>query len=153
MRRFTLVVFPDEIAAFRGFHALEELHRMGSVCVYASALVERDDDGVVAVRRRSQAAPLGAGLGAFVGGGSRSELLEFVTGELAPGAFAVVAELRDARTTRLDEPMERLGGRVVCEWWKNVPEDALERRTRLAGERAARAAGPVVPGRGRRARN
>jgi hypothetical protein len=151
MRRFLLVVFPDEARAFRGFHALGELHRRGSVFVCAAALVARDDDGALSVRKRCHAVPLGAGLGALVA--ARSELLEVVARELAPGAVAVVAEVWEAWTTRLDEPMEPYGGRVVCEWWTTVTDDALERRTRRNGALAQRSTEPQVSTRGRARRS
>lgn len=119
MRRFTLVVFPDERSALRGFHALQQLHREGSVRVFAAAVAARDAAGVLQVIKRSEAAPLGAGLGALIGG-LRSEVLAYVVGDLAPGDFAVVAELQEQWVTAIDAWAEAVGGRAVCAWWKDL---------------------------------
>lgn len=119
MRRFTLVVFPDERSALRGFHALQQLDGDGSIRVFAAAVAERDDAGVLRVRKRSEAAPLGAGLGALIGG-LRSEGLEYVARDLAPGDFAVVAELQEQWVTPIDAWVEAVGGRAVCAWWKDL---------------------------------
>jgi hypothetical protein len=119
MRRFTLVVFPDEQGALRAFHALQELHREGTVRVFAAALAERDDRGALTVRKRSDAVPLGAGLGALIGG-LRNEALELVERDLAPGAFVVVAELEERWMTPMDRWPQAFGGSPVCAWWKDV---------------------------------
>jgi hypothetical protein len=151
MRKYTLVVFPDEVRAFQGFHGLMELHRSRCVNVYGAALVERDENGALVVRRRSHEVPLGSGLGALVGGAS-SELLSFVARELTPGTFALVAEFREERVTPVDVDLAVLGGRVVCEWWRGAPDDALERRTRRNAQLAARRAEArvAIPGARRR---
>jgi hypothetical protein len=142
MRRFSLVVFPDEAAACRGLHALEALHREGSISLYAAAVVELDETGALSVRKRSRVVPLGGGLGAFVGG-SRREPLVLVVRQLAPGAIAMIAEI-DEWGRAIDARMEMLGGKVACEWWREVADDALEQRTRRNAERAARRLRPQV---------
>jgi hypothetical protein len=134
MRRFTLVVFPDERSALRAFHALQELHREGSVRVFAAAVAERDDGGALSVKRRSDAAPLGAGLGALIGS-LRSEFLELVERDLAPGRFAVVAELEERWMTPVDRWPQAFGGSPVCAWWKDVGAGAPDvARRAIRGE-------------------
>lgn len=142
MRKLSLVVFPDETAAFRALHALEVLHREGCISVYAAAVVELDESGALSVRKRSRVVPLGGGLGAFVGG-SRREPLEFVVQQLAPGAIATIAEI-DEWGRAIDARMEMLGGKMVCEWWREVADDALEQRTRRNARHAARRFEPRV---------
>ena len=142
MRKISLVVFRDETAAFRALHALEVLHREGSISVYAAAVVELDESGALSVRKRSRVVPLGGGLGAFVGG-SRRELLEFVVRQLAPRAIAMIAEI-DEWSRAIDVRMETLGGKLVCEWWREVADEALEQRTRRNAEHAARRFEPRV---------
>jgi hypothetical protein len=146
MRKFSLVVFPDEVAAFRGFHALHLLHRAGSLSVFGAAVFERGEHEALSVRKRSPVAPLGGGLGAFVSG--RSDLLEFVVRQLAPGTIAMIAETSDEWGAPIDARMEMLGGKVVCAWWRDVGDDALEQRTRRNAEHAARRAEPHVSTRG-----
>ena len=138
MRKFALVVFPHEKRASQGFHALQELDRKRRISVDAAALVERDENGAVSVRQRSHGVPLGARLGALLGG-RRNDLLELLARELAPGTFAVIAEVSEEWVTSIDGPMEPLGGRVV--WWTDVAHDALERWTRRSGVLAARRTG------------
>jgi hypothetical protein len=142
MRKFSLVVFPDEVAAFRGFHALHLFHRARSVSLHGAAVFERGENGAASVRKRSPVVPLGGGLGAFVSG--RSDLLEFVVRQLAPGTIAMIAETSDEWGAPIDARMEMLGGKMVCEWWRNVGDDALEQRTRRNAEHAARRTEPRV---------
>jgi hypothetical protein len=138
MRKFTLVVFPDETRASRGFRALQELDRKRWISVDAAALVERHENGALSVRQRSRGVPLGARLGALLGG-TRNDLLELLACELAPGNFAVIAEVSEEWVTSIDGPMEPLGGRVV--WWTDMAHDALDQWTRRSGELAARRTG------------
>lgn len=136
MRRFTLVVFPDERSALRAFHALQELHRQGSVRVFAAALAERDDRGALTVKKRSDAVPLGAGLGALIGS-LRNEALELVERRLAPGHFVVVAELEERWMTPIDRWPQAFGGSPVCAWWKDVGAGAPDASGRVPGKQAA----------------
>jgi hypothetical protein len=135
MRKFTLVLFPDETRAFQGFHALENLQRKGSISVHAAALVERDEHGALSLRKRSHEVLLGTGLGGLVDRAPK-DLLEFVARELAPGTFALVAEVREEWISPIDGHMEPLGGRVVCEWWTGSG-DEFEQHAALAAAGAA----------------
>jgi hypothetical protein len=142
MRKFTLVVFPDERSALRAFHALQELHREGTVRVFAAALAERDDRGALTVKKRTDAVPLGAGLGALIGG-LRNEALDLVERDLAPGAFVVLAELEERGMTPLDRWPQAFGGSPVCAWWKQVGAGAPDasRRVQETEADASRRAG------------
>jgi hypothetical protein len=136
--KFALVVFPDEVNAYQGFHALQALRRTRSVTVHGAAVVQRDNDGRLCIRKRSDEVPLG--VGALVGS-LQTEFLGAVERELAPGAFAVIAEISE--DTSLDARMEELGGRVFYEWWEDFIDDLLEERTsvrraELAARRAER---------------
>lgn len=135
MKRFTLVVFPDEQSALRAFHALQQLHREGTVRVLAAALAERDGAGALTVRKRSDAVPLGAGLGALIGS-LRNETLELVERDLAPGHFVVVAELEERWMTPIDRWPRAFGGVAVCAWWKDVGADAPSASSRRTGQDA-----------------
>ena len=135
MRKFTLVLFPDETRAFQGFDALEKLHRKGSISVHAAALVERDEYGALSLRKRSHEVLPGPGLGGVVDRAPK-DLLEFVALELAPGTFALVAEVREEWISPIDGHMEPLGGRVVCEWLTGSG-DETEQHAALGAPRAA----------------
>ncbi len=135
MRRFTLVVFPDERSALRGFHALEKLQREGNVRVLAAAVAERDDRGALSVKKSRSAAPPGAGVGSL-GGGLRSELLAYVGRDLAPGDLVVVAEIEERSVTPMDRWARAVGGRVVCAWWKDLDAGAPDASRQAPGGEA-----------------
>lgn len=124
MRKFMVVVFRGETNAFQGFRVLEQLHRMPSVTLYASALIEVDENGALSVRKRGHEVPVGHGT--LIDG--LKDPLELVARELAPGTFAVVAEVWEEWITRIEEQMEPLGGKVIFEWWAEVGDDRLEQR-------------------------
>lgn len=143
MRKFALVVFPDETDAFRGYHALDVLHRDGSLHVHGAAVVERDEDGALSVRKRTGDVPLGGGFDALVRG-APSDLLELVVRQLAPGTVAMIAELSEDSDAPIEARMELLGGTAVCEWWREVGDDAPGPWTRREAEHDASRAEPHV---------
>jgi hypothetical protein len=126
MGTFMLVVFPDEKGATRGFSALEALHREGGISLRGVALLERDEDGLLLLRKDNNGMLLGGGLGAVVGR-APSKLLEFLVRDLARKTFALVAEA-SGEPIPIGARMEPLGGRVVS-WSTGARDDALERRT------------------------
>jgi hypothetical protein len=112
MRKFTLVLFPDEKSALQGYDAVERLHRRGTLSVRGAVLFDRDEHGVLSIRKETLGILLGASLSAVVAR-VPSALLEFLVRDLAPGTFALVAELCCERTSEIDAQMKWLGGRVV----------------------------------------
>lgn len=114
MGKFRLVLFHDEKRAFQGFHALEDLRDTGSISVLGAALVERDGDGLLSLRKAT--APMGLGAGFGVVARAPNDLLQFLARDLAPGTFALVAELPGERLSSIDARMEPLGGTLMIEW-------------------------------------
>jgi uncharacterized membrane protein len=142
MDRMLAVVFDTEAKAFEGKKALLELENEGSIVVYAHAVVAKNADGSVTVRRTDDPGPLGMLLGSsigtlvgFLGGltgiaigcaagfvaGSLADLnkarvggdfIDDVSKELLPNKFAFVAEIQEDWTTPVDDRMEALGGFV-----------------------------------------
>jgi len=142
MDRMLVVVFDKEAKAFEGKKALLQLEYEGSIVVYAHAVVAKNADGTVTVRRTDDPGPLGMLLGTsigtligFLGGlpgiaigaavglvaGSVTDLnkarvgadfIDDVSKELRPNRFAVVAEIKEDWTTPVDNRMEALGGFV-----------------------------------------
>jgi hypothetical protein len=151
MGKFTLVVFPDEMRGKLGFSALEALHLEGSIPLRGLALLERDEDGLLLLRKDSNGTLLGGGLGAVVGR-APAKLLEFLVCNLAPKTFALVAEGAGEWIDAIAGRMEPLGGRVVSEWATESGDDALERQTTRQPDLAARsaAAESSLEARGRR---
>jgi hypothetical protein len=125
MGKFRLVLFHDEKRAFQGFHALEDLHESGSMSVRGAALVERDDDGLLSLRKGTGPMDSEDGLGAVVARAPK-DLLEFLARDLAPGTFALVAELSGERLSSIDARMEPLGGTLVIDWWTYAGDGGLE---------------------------
>lgn len=121
MSEFAIMVFPDAASACAAVHSLHELHRDGLALVHGAVLVERDEKGALSVKERRGEVPLGLGVGALV-----DALLGRVERELAPGTFAVIAELpEEERGTRVDAAMEALGGTIVGEWDEDSLDDVL----------------------------
>jgi uncharacterized membrane protein len=179
MSEFAVVVFSDERKACEGLHALEVLHEEGSVSVYATAVVERHADGTLSVNEQTEPGALGFGVGALVGaligvfagpvgaavgltaggflGSFRDyfhaevtdEFLASVERELAPGKFALVAEISEEWVTPLDLRMEALGGKAVRAWRQDFVEDFFDKRAdawkaKLEERRGERASAKVA---------
>jgi uncharacterized membrane protein len=137
-----VVVFDKEAKAFQAEKALLQLENEGSIVVYAHAVVIKNADGTVTVRRTDDPGPLGMLLGTSIGSligffggptgiaigaavglvaGSLADLnkarvggdfIDDVNKELRPNRFAVVAEIQEDWTTPVDTRMEALGGFV-----------------------------------------
>lgn len=158
MSKFAVVVFEDEKKAYEGLRALEELHAEGSLTLWGTDVLRRDAEGGVSIVKRDDRGPLGTGLGTLAGGlvglfggpvgavvgmavGATAggvgdlvhldvseEFLAAVERELAPGKFAVIAEIDEEWVVPLDSRMEKLGTKVVREDRLAFAEDALEKR-------------------------
>ncbi len=158
MSKFAVMVFADEKKTYEGLHALQELHAEGSLTVYGTDVLQRDADGRLSILKRDDGGPVRSGLGALAGGlvgllggpvgaavgvtvgltaGAMGDLLhvgvseEFLTAverDLAPGKFAVIAEIDEEWVTPLDTRMEELGAKVVREDRQVFVEDVLEKR-------------------------
>jgi len=174
MNKFAVIVFSDEKQAYEGLHALQQLHAEGTLTVYGTGVVERGADGAIRILKRNDQGPIGLGVGALVGGlvglfggplgaavgaavggmagGLRDELhsimsddfLDRVEQTLAPGKFAVTAEISEQWVAPLDLRMAELGGKVVREERDALAVDLLEqrmnaRRAALAQRKAERA--------------
>jgi hypothetical protein len=114
MGKFLVVLFGDEKRGTQGLTALEELQGEGSIALRGAALVERDEDGLLLLKRNTSGELLEGGLGATVSR-APSELLEFVMRDLDPKTFALIAEL-EADSISVGARMESLGGRMMHEW-------------------------------------
>jgi len=141
MNQILVVVFENEARADDGKSALRQLHAEGRVLVHAYAVVARRSDGTAEVQQEGTGplgVLLGTALGALVGmlGGPvgaavgaaggltlgmianadqvriRSDLLEGVRRELAPGRFALVADVDEDSPAPVNARMEKLGATV-----------------------------------------
>lgn len=167
MSSFALMVFADEKKAYEGLHALQQLHAEGSLTVWGTGVLHRDAGGKVALVKGEDEGPVGTGLGALAGGlvglfggpvgavvgvavgaaaggvrdlvhlGVSDEFLTAVERDLAPGKFAVIAEVSEEWVVPLDTRMEALGAKVVREDRLTFAEDALEKRVNARKARLA----------------
>jgi len=167
MSKFALMVFTDKKKVYEGIHALQELHAEGSLTVWGMAILQREAGGKIAIVKRDDDGPIGTGLGALVGslvslfggpvgaavgvavgataGGVRDllhlgvsdDFLAAVERDLAPGKFAVVAEISEEWIVPLDACMDELGAKVVREDRLEFAEDTLEKRVNARKARLA----------------
>ena len=143
MNKAAVVIFDSEKQAYEGSRALRELHRDGSITVYADAVITKDASGKVSSRVAPDPAPEGALSGFLIGSlvgllggpvgfavgassgtmiGAAFDLTRAAVGDdfvgevsesLLPGKAAVVAEIDEEWQTPLDTRMEALGGQVL----------------------------------------
>jgi uncharacterized membrane protein len=90
MEKFVAVVFDTQEAAFAGAEALRDLHRNGELAVYAAAVIGKDADGKVAVKKAQDEGPIGTALGLAVGAmvGVLAGPAEVASGAAAAGTAA-----------------------------------------------------------------
>jgi uncharacterized membrane protein len=157
MSKMMVAVFDNEKNAYAGSRALADLHRDGSITVYASAVVARDASGKVDVKDGTDEGPVatalgmvtgalvgllggppGAVVGAAVGGvlGSVGDLVNVgvgatfvddVAAQLEPGKVAIVAEIAEGWTTPLDTRIEELGGTLIRRYRLDVEDEQITR--------------------------
>lgn len=154
MERMLVIVFNGEKKAYEGESALNELAEEGSITLFSHAVVAKDAAGRVTVKESQDLGPIGTLSGTAVGGlvgllggpvgaavGAASGLTlgafydiarigeEFtgeVTKSLAPGTYAVIAEVEEEWTTPVDVRMEALGGTVLRRSLSEVREGIHE---------------------------
>jgi len=142
MDKIIVVVFQAEQQAYEGSRALHELHRDGSITLFADAVIGKGDSGTVSVRQKPEVGfegtlygfltgsiigllggpvgvALGAGTGTIVGtaldaarAGVGDDFLHEVSEYLVPKTAAVIAEVDEEWQIPLDSRMEAIGGRV-----------------------------------------
>ncbi|HZO89799.1 MAG TPA: DUF1269 domain-containing protein [Chthonomonadaceae bacterium] len=153
MRKFIVVIFPNETTAYEGTRAFKELDAEGSLTLYGMTVVAKETDGNLSVKQDADQGPLGLAVGTLTGGligllggpvgvaiglgggaliGSVSDLfnlgvsadfIQEVSQHLIPGRLALVADVDEEWITPLDTRMEALGGIVVREWRADVEDE------------------------------
>ena len=156
MEKMLAVVFDSEPKAYEGTEALKKLDYKGDVDVYALAVIKKNANGTVESMRtegdfpiRTVAGtavgsligllggPLGVAVGASMGtmlgvsgdlyrSGVDADFVDEVSAKLAPGKFAVVADMSEDWVTPLDIRMGELGGQVFRTTRHDVELEQLE---------------------------
>ncbi|WP_146347233.1 DUF1269 domain-containing protein [Falsiphaeobacter marinintestinus] len=86
MEKFIAVVFDSEDAAYKGETALRDLHRNGELAVYAAAVIGKDQDGKVDVKKFDDEGPIGTAFGLILGG-----IVGVLAGPIAVASGAALA--------------------------------------------------------------
>jgi uncharacterized membrane protein len=158
MSKFIVTIFSNETQAYEGVHALKQLDDEGSITLFETAVVEREANGKLIFKARTETPLVGGGLGALVGaligvlggpvgagvgaaagalaGGGvgllqqevSEEFLEDIARGMTPGKFAVLAEVSERWTAPIDTRMASLGGKVLRENRSDVIDDLIDKR-------------------------
>jgi uncharacterized membrane protein len=137
-----VVVLNSEYMAYKGAAILKQLDEEGSISVHAAAIIEKISDRKVTILQTKEEFPIrtiegtaigsligllggplgvlvGAASGVFLGdlgdlhrSGVNTEFVNDVSSKLAPGKYAVVADISEEDVTPLDTKMAELGGQV-----------------------------------------
>jgi len=67
MDTFIAVVFDNDEAAFKGADALRDLYQDGDIVVYSAAVIGKDADGNVSIKKAADEGPIGTAFGLLVG--------------------------------------------------------------------------------------
>lgn len=157
MRKFVVVIFPDETKAYEGTRAFQELDAEGSLTLYGMSVVIKGADGTLSLKRAADQGPLGTasgmlagsligllggpmgaalglGSGALIGGafdlvnlGVSADFIQTVSQELTPGRAALITDVDEEWVTPLDTRMEAIGGVVAREWRTDFEDDQYQR--------------------------
>jgi len=157
MNKMIVTVFDNESAAYEGLRALNDLHRDGSITLYATAVVAKSAEGQVEVKQEEDEGPLGTVLGFAIGSlvgllagptglaagaalgglsgmlvdlneaGVDVEFLDEVSAALSPGKVALLADADEMWMAPVDTRMSDLGGMVFRRLRSEVIDDQLAR--------------------------
>ena len=142
MEKMLAVVFDSEYMAYKGAAALNQLDKEGSISVHTGAIINKISDSKITVLKTRDAFPIRAVEGTAVGGligllggpvgvlagaasgsllgtlddlygsGVDAGFVDDVSSKLAPGKYAVVADISEEYVIPLDTKMTELGGQV-----------------------------------------
>jgi uncharacterized membrane protein len=167
MNRVIFVGFDTESKAYEGDRALHEMHGEGTLTLYNDAVVVKEPDGKVVVRRSPDAEPIGTfggmvtggligllggpvgvavglGTGTLVGAafdlteaGVERDFVDDMGARLAPGKAAVIAEIDEYWQVPLDTRMEALGGTLLRQTRTQIEDAYAERAVEAAQQELA----------------
>lgn len=157
MNKMIVVVFEDEKAAFEGLSAMKDLHRDGSITLYSTAVLNKDENGEIHIKQAADkglvgtavgmatggligvlAGPAGLAVGASMGGltgmlvdldkaGVDAGFVEEVSDALVPGTYGVIADIDEMWMAPVDARMSELNGLVFRRLRSEVEDDQLAR--------------------------
>ncbi len=137
-----VVVFNSEFMAYKGLAILKQLDDEGSISIHAGGIIEKISDRKVTILQTKDKFPVravgGTAIGSLIGllggpvgvlagatsgillgtlddlhrSGVNAEFVDDVSSKLAPGKYAVVADISEEYVSPLDIKMTELGGQV-----------------------------------------
>jgi len=161
MEKMVVVVFDSDVKAYEGSRALNQLNSEGSVVIHAEAVIGKNPDGTISVKKAEGdfpvrtvegtaigsligllGGPVGFGIGLAAGtvaggisdiyaAGVDEDFLREVSEKLTPGKYAVVADLSEQWVTPVDKTMEGSGGVIFRTTKKNFEADIRARDIRV----------------------
>ena len=159
MERMLVVVFDDELKAYDGSRALTELDAEGSISIHSQAVVQKNADGKIIVKKTSDdlpirtisgtaigaligllGGPIGLGIGAVAGtfagsiadinrAGVDADFLDEASAKLTPGKWAIVADVSEDWVTPVDTRMAAVGGTVFRSTRHDVEQEQQAKET------------------------
>ena len=166
MDKMLVVVFNDEDRAYEGLRALKALEAEGTIALYATAVIAKEDKNI-SVRQAADEGPLGTAVGLFTGSllgmfagpvgfaiaagtgtmggvlfdmarsGVSAEFLAEAGEQLEAGMVAVVAEISEQWMLPVDSRMESLGGKVFRQARQAVVDAQIEAEVQAAKDEVA----------------
>jgi uncharacterized membrane protein len=157
MDKMIVAVFDSEKEASEGLRALQGMHAEGTIVLYSTGVIAKDQSGKVTVKKDVEQGPAGAALGLATGSllgllggpvglaigaatgtmagfladlanaGVDVDFVEEVGRSLQPGKVAVVAEVEEQWVIPVDSRMEDLGGEVYRRSRFSVIDAQIER--------------------------
>ena len=157
MNNMLIAVFDSETKAYEGLSALKGLHENGDITLYATAVINKDQNGQIKVKESADQGPIGTGVGLLTGSligllagpvglavgaltGTMAGLIydvsvddinstfaDDVSAALSKGKTAVVCEIDETWTIPVDTKMQALGGLVFRRFRYEVEDEQLNR--------------------------
>jgi len=158
MSTFVVSIFSSEAKAYDAVRAFNELHMEGSISLYDTTVVKRQEGGWLEIKQRGSGAIEATGLGTLVGallgifggpagvaigaaagtavggttalarGDASDEFLEDISKKMKPGDYAVLAEVSEKWTAPVDTRIQQLGGTVLREKRSDYVDAMMEKR-------------------------
>jgi len=160
MDKYLVIGFDNELKAYEGSRALQDLQNEGSINLYAKAVIVRDASGKVTVKQEGDMGPVGTAVGLLTGSligliggpvgvavgatagtyggllydsvnlGINMDFIDEVADYLQPGKAAAVAEVWEEWVVPVDTRMEALGGVVFRRSRNEVWDIVIDRDVR-----------------------
>ena len=152
-----IAVFETEAKAYEGLSALKGLHKDGDITLYATAVVNKDQNGQIRIKDSADQGPIGTGVGLLTGSligllagplglaigaatGAMAGMIydvndsdinltfiDDISAALTNGKTAVVCEIDETWTVPVDTKMQALDGLVFRRLRYEVEDEQINR--------------------------